>query len=50
VIVEIKAINALNDAHKNKTINYLKATRMEVGLVLNFGPVPEVKRVVLTLK
>lgn len=50
VIVEVKAISVLTDAHKNQTINYLKATRMEVGLVLNFGPSPEVKRVVLSLK
>ena len=49
VILEIKAVNALTDAHKNQTINYLKATRMNVGLLLNFGPTPEVKRVVLTL-
>jgi GxxExxY protein len=50
VIVEIKAVSALIDAHKNQTINYLKATRMEVGLVLNFGPSPEVKRIVLSSK
>jgi len=50
VIVEIKATSALVDAHKNQTINYLKATRMEVGLVLNFGPSPEVKRVILSSK
>jgi len=49
VIVEIKAITALTDAHRNQTINFLKATRMEVGLLLNFGPSPEVKRVVLSL-
>jgi GxxExxY protein len=50
VIVEIKAVNALTDAHRNQTINYLKATRMEVGLVLNFGPSTEVKRVILFSK
>ncbi len=50
VIVEIKAVSMLIDAHKNQAINYLKATRMEVGLVLNFGPSPEVKRVILSLK
>jgi GxxExxY protein len=49
VIVEVKAADALIEAHKNQTINYLKATRMQVGLVLNFGPSPEVKRVVLSL-
>jgi GxxExxY protein len=48
-IIEIKAIASLTDAHRNQTINYLKATRMQVGLPLNFGPSPEVRRVVLSL-
>jgi GxxExxY protein len=50
VIVEIKAISTSTDSHKCQTINYLKATRMKVGLVPNFGPSPEVTRVVVSLK
>jgi GxxExxY protein len=50
VIVEIKAISTSTDSHKYQTINYSKATRMEVGLVPNFGPSPEVTRVVVSLK
>ncbi len=46
VIVEVKAATALNDAHKSQTINYLKATQMKIGLLLNFGPSPEIKRVI----
>jgi hypothetical protein len=40
---------ARDGAIKNSLIFTPRATRMEVGLALNFGPVPEVKRVVLTL-
>lgn len=50
IIVEIKAINRLCDEQRNQVINYLKATRMEVGLLFNFGPEPEVKRVIFSLK
>ena len=44
VIVEIKAHECLLTEHENKLINYLKATQIEVGLLLNFGKKPEVKR------
>jgi len=44
VIVEIKATEKLCEAHEAQLLNYLKATGIEVGLLLNFGPQPEVKR------
>lgn len=44
VIVELKAVQALADEHEAQLLNYLKATRFEVGLLLNFGPKPQVKR------
>ena len=44
VIVEIKAISALDACHEAQLINYLKATGLEVGLLLNFGAKVEVKR------
>jgi GxxExxY protein len=48
VIVEVKAADALIQAHENQLVNYLKATRLEVGLVLNFGPEPQFKRKIFT--
>jgi GxxExxY protein len=44
VIVEVKAVRTLSDAHEAQLLNYLKATQIEVGLLLNFGPKPEIKR------
>ena len=37
VIVELKAVSALAPEHSAQTINYLKATGIEVGLLINFG-------------
>ena len=48
VIVEIKCSVTLAPAHEAQLVNYLKATDMEVGLILNFGPKPQVKRKVFT--
>lgn len=48
VIVELKAIETFAPIHETILVNYLKATEVEVGLLLNFGPKPEVKRKVLT--
>ena len=44
VIVEIKASKKLALEHEAQLLNYLKATNIEVGLLLNFGPKPEIKR------
>jgi len=44
VIVEIKAVRNLVGAHEAQLINYLKATTVEVGLLLNFGGKAEFKR------
>lgn len=37
VLVELKATSELTDAHWNQIISYLKAYRLEVGLLINFG-------------
>ena len=44
VILEIKAVQAINPAHEAQLVNYLKATNIDVGLLLNFGKSLEVKR------
>ena len=44
VIVELKAVKKLLEEHEAQLLNYLKATPYEVGLLLNFGPRPEIKR------
>lgn len=44
VIVEIKAVRALSKAHEVQLVNYLTATGVDTGLLLNFGPSVEVKR------
>jgi len=46
VIVELKAIRVLDHTSEAQLINYLKATDIEVGLLLNFGRKPEFKRFV----
>lgn len=44
VILEIKAAESLVEEHEAQLINYLKATELEIGLLLNFGKKPEFKR------
>ncbi len=44
VILEIKAVQTVNSAHEAQLVNYLKATNIDVGLLLNFGKSLEVKR------
>lgn len=48
VIIELKAAETLVDEHELQLINYLKATEMEVGLLLNFGRKPQFKRKLFT--
>jgi len=44
VILELKTAEEIIKAHEYQLVNYLKATRLEVGLILNFGPKAEFKR------
>ena len=48
VIVELKAAETICKEHEYQLINYLKATGIEVGLLLNFGTKPQVKRKIFT--
>ena len=44
VIVELKAVRSLEPGHEAQLINYLKATSMEVGMLMNFGHMPVFQR------
>ncbi|MDR0981881.1 MAG: GxxExxY protein [Culturomica sp.] len=44
IILELKAVDCLIEEHELQLINYLKATDKEVGLLLNFGMKPEIRR------
>ena len=48
IIIEIKAAEALCEEHELQLINYLKATDYEIGLLLNFGKKPEIRRKIFT--
>ena len=48
VIIELKAAETLVEEHELQLINYLKATEIEVGLLLNFGKKPQFKRKLFT--
>jgi GxxExxY protein len=48
VLVELKAVKTLDPGHEVQLVNYLKATRIEVGLLLNFADSVEITRKVFT--
>ncbi len=50
VILELKAAESLCEEHELQLINYLKATEIEVGLLLNFGKKPQVRRKIFSNK
>jgi GxxExxY protein len=47
VLIELKACEALAREHESQTLNYLKATAIEVALLMNFGPTPRFKRLIM---
>jgi GxxExxY protein len=48
LIIELKCVEFLVEAHECQLINYLRATECEVGLILNFGKDPEFIRKIFT--
>ncbi len=48
VLIEIKAREELHSVHRAQLLNYLRATSLEIGLLFNFGPKPQFKRLVFS--
>ncbi|MDR1679229.1 MAG: GxxExxY protein [Prevotellaceae bacterium] len=48
ILLELKACEEINPAHEAQLINYLKATDIEVGYILNFGKKPKFSRKVFS--
>jgi GxxExxY protein len=48
VIIELKCVEGICEAFEAQLFNYLKATEIETGLLLNFGPKPELRRKIFT--
>ena len=44
VLLELKTAEAIAIAHEAQLLNYLRSTTLEIGLILNFGPKPQVRR------
>ncbi len=44
LIIELKAVERVMPAHEAQLLNYLKATGIQLGLLVNFGPKPQVRR------
>jgi GxxExxY protein len=47
ILLELKTAESIVRAHEAQVLNYLRSTRFELGLILNFGPRPQVRRLVL---
>ncbi len=43
IIIELKALSNLIDEHRGQTINYLKATKFNLALLINFGHYPKIE-------
>lgn len=43
VILEIKAVKTIEDIHRAQVMNYLHATKIRIGLLVNFGHYPKVQ-------
>jgi GxxExxY protein len=47
ILVELKTAEQIVVAHESQVLDYLRSTNLELGLVLNFGPKPQVRRLLL---
>lgn len=48
IVLELKAVKTIAPEHEAQLMNYLRATDAEVGLLLNFGPEPQQRRILFT--
>jgi GxxExxY protein len=48
VLLELKSARLISPEHEAQLMNYLRCTGIEVGLLLNFGPRPQFKRIVFS--
>ncbi len=48
VLVELKAARGIDSTHIAQLLNYLRCTALETGLILNFGPRPQIRRLIFT--
>lgn len=44
IVLEVKASRTLDEGNRRQLLNYLRATKIEIGLLLHFGPKPEFHR------
>jgi GxxExxY protein len=47
ILLELTTAEAIIPAYESQVINYLRSTALELGLILNFGPKPQVRRILL---
>src|SRR5579859_468030 len=47
ILLELKTAERIIPAHESQVLNYLRSTALEIGLILNFGPKPHVRRLLL---
>ena len=47
ILLELKTAEKIIPAHEAQVLNYLRSTKLELGLILNFGPRPQVRRLLL---
>jgi GxxExxY protein len=47
ILLELKTAEQIVAAHESQVLNYLRSTALELGLILNFGPKPQIRRLLL---
>ena len=48
VLVELEAARGIDSTHIAQLLNYLRCTALETGLILDFGPRPQIRRLIFT--